>query len=93
MGTIHEPKYGPIEIPRSTQPGEPGFLLRGQDTLAPIMVDIYARLAFAAAEGAAAAGDPERVGRLHEIANRALAVAEAIREWQETEPNVVRLPD
>lgn len=92
MGIIHEPKYGPIEIPKETQPEEPGFLLRGQDVLAPLMVDMYARLCYAAAQGAAKARDLETLDRMNAVGNQALDVAEAMRVWQDADATIIRLP-
>lgn len=91
MGIIREAKYGEIEIDRDTQPDEPGFLLRGQDRLAPELIDIYARLVRAAAHGAEAAADSGGAVRLHDLAAQAVTQANAMRLWQTSHP--VRLPD
>lgn len=87
MGTLHDAKYGPIEIPRETQDGEPCFVLRGQDVLAPMAIDIYARLVHAAALGAS--GDQAVALLMH--GTTVLTAAETMRAWQEQHP--ARLPD
>ena len=78
MGSGIDGKYG--EITSSKQefhPGEPIFLLRAQDPLAPEAVDRYADLC--ASRGCA----PEHVAAARRHANR-------IRAWQEGNPELVK---
>lgn len=66
-------------------PGEPFFLIRGKDPAAPKMVDIYAIIA----EPPADAGALWLVEWLTSLRNR----RDAIVEWQQANPSLVRPPD
>lgn len=90
MGIVHEAKYGPIEIPKETQENEPCFLIRGQDALAPLALESYARLLMA---HAAASADIAEIGRFLAMARTVRTQAESMRDWQAAESHEVRLPD
>lgn len=75
-------KYGEVTCSgKQLHPGEPVFLLRATDPLAPVAVENYAaRCKFAGC-------DPEHVAAAHRHAAR-------IRAWQEANPELVKkLPD
>lgn len=58
------------DLARQIPPGEPVFLLRGQDRIAPLVVKVWADLA-------------KKVGASNKIVDSALAQAKAMEEWQE----------
>lgn len=72
-------KYEGIDPRTRLHSGEPYFFLRAQDRLAPSAVENYAdRL--------------QSVG-LTRAAVEVLRFAERMREWQEANPSLVKLPD
>ena len=89
MGTIWEAKYGPIEIDRETGEGEPGFLFRAQDALAPMALEAYAGLLEAASLNPFTPIDA--CERAASMATRARDEAARFRAWQAV--NVARIPD
>ena len=89
MGKLYEAKYGPIEIDRETGEGEPGFLFRAQDALAPMALEAYAGLLEAAALNPYTPIDASK--RADEMAARVREQAAAFRAWQAV--NVARIPD
>jgi hypothetical protein len=82
-------KYEGIEEIR-LRPGEPVFVLRAQDALAPYAVSAYAQLLRAAAAGAYA-HDGETASRLRLQAREVEQRAAAMIAWQAA--NHVKLPD
>jgi hypothetical protein len=89
------PKYdAPDEI--NLRPGEPFFLLRAQDALAPFALENYAALVRAAASGVGF-GNPldvyeeAAVERLRRHSDEVHAIAARMLAWQAE--NRVKLPD
>lgn len=94
-------KYGRITSELKDLPAEePVFLLRGQDILAPIAIELYANLLRAAAVGAASVARSagvggktvnDRIALLRDMAEQAGNVAATMIAWQAERG--ARLPD
>lgn len=89
---MNNSKYGKIVAERGRfHDDEPVFLLRAQDVLAPIAVELYAGLVRGAASGVAMM-DQVHADALYTVAEECENVAAAMRVWQDTADNV-KLPD
>jgi hypothetical protein len=100
-------KYGKVETELKKIPeGEPVFLLRGQDVLAPVAIEMYANLLRAAAAGFDR-GEEEDWGallpdgrvdgtnenHLRDMAAQVSSFAAGMIAWQASNPDRVKLPD
>lgn len=74
-------------------PGEPWFLIRGQDRFAVGAVAGYAEGLALAAYELEERGDPEAAAHLHDMEGQVRQVVEGIRSWQDDNPDVVKTPD
>jgi hypothetical protein len=68
-----------INLETTLHPGEPFFLVRGQDVYSPAIISLYGTLLHA---------NGDKLGSL-----QIEALAEGVRMWQKANPDLVKHPD
>ncbi len=87
------PKYEGINPLTKLHPGEPYFFLRAQDVLAEEIVAAYSHRLQREADKALASGNEELSDRLMQDAIQVIGIAHKFLDWQQDNPDKVKLPD
>lgn len=86
-------KYAGLNPLDRLREGEPWFFLRAQDMFSLPAVKGYASGLYAEALDREQRGDHEIAFSLHEQVREILELAQSFAEWQENNPDLVKIPD
>lgn len=92
-GGMRKPKYADVNPLTKLHPGEPYFFIRAQDKLSVDAVFAYSKLLQIEANKAIGQGDEILANSLSLDAVQVASFAHKFLDWQEKNPDKVKLPD
>jgi len=90
---VKTPKYAVINPLERLHRGEPYFFIRGQDRLSVAAVIEYSHLLRYESTNALLRGDENLSDSLKKQADEVLSYAQKFKEWQQANPDKVKIPD